>query len=47
MLVEISKKEMSQIVNALKDSGLEYNDNAMLYRKFTDILDKLSANNVK
>jgi len=47
MLVEFSKKELLQVTNALKDSGLEFTENARLYRKITDILDKLSVNDIK
>lgn len=46
MLVELSKSEIESIVIALRDSGLEYTNNSRLHRKFTDILDKTSINDI-
>ena len=46
MLVELSKSEITSIVIALRDSGLEFTNNSRLHRKFTEILDKASINDI-
>ena len=36
MLVELSVEEIKQMQQALKDSGLEYTDNLLLYDKLNE-----------
>jgi hypothetical protein len=47
MLVELSKEDITQLMTALKDSGLEYTDNIILYEKLSDIIDNTSVNEFK
>ena len=47
MTINLEKSEIETIIKALKDSGLEYTDNIILYEKFLDILDNVSVNDIK
>ena len=40
MNIELRKDEIQQLMTALKDSGLEYTDNLILYSKLTDLINK-------
>ena len=47
MLVELNKEEIETLKAALKDSGLEYTNNIILYKKLSDVLDNVSVNDIK
>ena len=47
MTINLDKSEIETILTALKDSGLEYTDNIILYKKLSDILDNVSVNDIK
>jgi hypothetical protein len=47
MLVELNKEEIETLKTALKDSGLEFTNNIILYKKLSDVLDNVSVNDFK
>ena len=47
MLVEFNKEEIETLKTALRDSGLEYTNNIILYKKLSDVLDNVSVNDIK
>ena len=47
MLVELNKEEIETLKTALRDSGLEYTNNIILYKKLSDVLDNVSVNDIK